>query len=162
MRRYINGGHAFSMNNLPPAEQLILPYDFFGRALQFKRAFGELPAPDYPPDDWPRYFMLCHAIELALKAYLAANGISYKQLKDGFGHNLSAALTEATNKGLSLTAATQAAINTLNEAHTKFWHRYPTPEGGPWSFPLIGYFESAARELIEQVDKHLTDKNEPK
>jgi hypothetical protein len=61
------------MNNLPPAEQLI-SYDFFGRAVQFQRAFGELPDPGYPPHDWPRYFMLCHAIELALKAFLAHKG----------------------------------------------------------------------------------------
>lgn len=141
------------MNNSPPEE--LIPYDFFGRAVQFKRAFGELPEPDYPPHDWPRYFMLCHAIELALKAYLALKGATYAQLKD-FRHDLTAARIEATNKGLSLTPSTQVAIDTLSEAHTKFWHRYPTVEGGPWSFPLIGQFEGAARELIEQVDKQLT------
>jgi hypothetical protein len=62
---------------------------------------------------------------------------------------------------LSLTEPTQAPIDTLNEAHGKFWHRYPTPEGGPWSFPTIGQFEGAARELIEKVGKHLIGKNEP-
>jgi hypothetical protein len=42
-----------------------MAHEFFGRAVQFQRAFGELKAPNYPPHDWPRYFMLCHAIELA-------------------------------------------------------------------------------------------------
>jgi hypothetical protein len=144
------------MNSLPPADALAA-YDFFGRAVQFQRAFGELKDPNYPPHDWPRYFMLCHAIELALKAYLAHEGASYKDLKD-FGHNLSQLLTDATQKGLSLTAPTRTAINTLNEAHTKFWHRYPTPEGGPWTFPMIGGFEGAARELIQTVDRHLIGK----
>jgi hypothetical protein len=52
----------------------LLPHDFFARAVQFHRAFSELKEPNYPPDDWPRYFMLCHAIELALKAFLAHKG----------------------------------------------------------------------------------------
>jgi hypothetical protein len=92
------------MNNLPPADDLVAN-DFFGRAVQFQRAFGELPEPDFPPHDWPRYFMLCHAIELALKAYLAHKGATYGQLK-GFGHDLTELLTNATQKGLSLTAPT--------------------------------------------------------
>jgi hypothetical protein len=136
------------MNN--PAD--LLPHDFFARAVQFQRAFGELKEPAYPLHDWPRYFMLCHAIELALKAFLAHKGATYQQLKD-FGHNLTELLRDATQKGLSLTAPTHLSIVTLNEAHTKFWHRYPTPEGGPWTFPLIGQFEGAAGELIQQVDK---------
>jgi hypothetical protein len=137
-----------------------MPYDLLDRARQFLRAFGELPADRYPPHDWPRYFMLCHAIELALKAYLAYKGATYQQLK-GFGHNLTEALTRATNKGLSLTADTQWKINNLNQAHTEFWHRYSDEDGGPWMFPTIGQFEGAARELIEQVEKHFTTKNNP-
>ena len=147
------------MNDLPPADDLVAN-DFFGRAIQFQRAFGELPEPDFPPHDWPRYFMLCHAIELALKAYLAHKGATYGQLK-GFGHDLRELLINATQKGLSLTAPTQRGIDILNQAHSKFWHRYPTPEGGPWGFPTIGQFAGAARELIEEVDKHLIGKNEP-
>jgi HEPN domain-containing protein len=137
-----------------PGEEHI-SYVFFGRAVQFQRAFGELKEPDYPPHDWPRYFMLCHAIELALKAYLALKGATYKQLKYDFGHNLTELLTEATKKGLSPTAPTHEAINALNEAHTEYWHRYPDIEGGPWSFPTIGQFAGAASELIQKVDKHL-------
>jgi hypothetical protein len=133
----------------------LLSYDLLGRAVQFQRAFGELKEPNYPPHDWPRYFVLCHAIELALKAYLAHEGATYEQLKDDFGHKLTELLTEATQKGLSLTTPTHEAIIALNEAHTKFWHRYPTIEGGPWKFPTIGQFEGAMNELIRKVDKHL-------
>ena len=49
---------------ISPADP-VMAHEFFGRAVQFQRAFGELKAPNYPPHDWPRYFMLCHAIELA-------------------------------------------------------------------------------------------------
>jgi hypothetical protein len=104
--------------------------------VQSKRAFDDLPEPVEPLHDWPRYFLLCHAIELALKAYLAYKGATYGQLK-GFKHNLTELVTRATQEGLSLTQATQMAIDILHEAHSKFWHRYPTPEGGPWSFPTI-------------------------
>jgi hypothetical protein len=47
--------------------------DYLGRAEDFFEAFCDLPE-NYPPRSWPRYFMLCHAIELSLKAYLAAQG----------------------------------------------------------------------------------------
>src|SRR5262249_29350948 len=62
----------------------LLPYDYLHRAGLFYRAFCDLPEPGDPLWDWPRYFMLCHAIELALKAYLAYRGATYRQLKDDF------------------------------------------------------------------------------
>ena len=48
------------------------PLDFLELAEEFYQAFHDLPA--RLPPSWPRYFMLCHAIELAPKAYLAQHG----------------------------------------------------------------------------------------
>jgi hypothetical protein len=36
----------------------------------------------------PSYFLVCHAIELALKAFLAAHGTSERTLRRKLGHNL--------------------------------------------------------------------------
>jgi hypothetical protein len=43
--------------------------DHLRLAQDFYQAFCDLP-PRTPPQSWPRYLMLCHAVELALKAYL--------------------------------------------------------------------------------------------
>src|SRR2546430_17494265 len=99
-----------------PAEAL-RPFEFLDRARQFHKAFLEVtPALD-PLSDWPRYFLLCHAAELALKAYLAVHGASYDRLKDFFKHSLTKSLTEAQNKGLSLTASAREDIKALSEVH---------------------------------------------
>jgi hypothetical protein len=81
----------------PDYPDVLRQFDYLERAEQFYQAFGDLP--QRPPPAWPRYFMLCHAIELALKAYLAAHGATAQQLKD-FRHNFTALLNEAINKGL--------------------------------------------------------------
>jgi hypothetical protein len=47
----------------------LMPYEFLERAEEFYQAYRDLPARS--PPSWPRYFMLCHSIELALKAYEA-------------------------------------------------------------------------------------------
>ena len=49
----------------------------------------------YPSVSWPHYFLLCHAIELALKAYLAKVGATREQLKHEFGQKLDKLLDEA-------------------------------------------------------------------
>jgi hypothetical protein len=43
---------------------------------EFYKAFRDLPekGPSGIPVNWPRYFALCHATELALKAFLLAHG----------------------------------------------------------------------------------------
>jgi hypothetical protein len=50
---------------------------------------------------WPVYFLLCHAIELALKAYLAASGVPGKTLRDEIRHDLDRAFKDAQSRGLS-------------------------------------------------------------
>jgi hypothetical protein len=58
---------------LRTADHLRLAEDYY-------RAFCDLP-PRIPPQSWPRYFMLCHAAELAFKAYLFHRGAARKELK---------------------------------------------------------------------------------
>jgi hypothetical protein len=131
-------------------------FDYLERAEQFYIAFDDLPK--RPPPSWPRYFMLCHAIELALKAYLAAHGTTAQQLKD-FRHDFTALLKETTNKGLSLSASTQQGIKDLQEAHEKFWHRYPKEDGKPVF--VIKQFKPAAHELLDSVSKALRGSTRP-
>jgi hypothetical protein len=47
----------------------------------------------------PMYFLLGHAIELTLKAYLLASGVSAATLRNKVGHDLKRALQHAKNHG---------------------------------------------------------------
>ena len=48
---------------------------------------------------------------------------------DAFVDALKKLVTEAVEKGLHLTTHTQQGIKALDEAHRKFWHRYPRDDG---------------------------------
>lgn len=129
-------------DTLRPSEHLQLAKDFF-------QAYRDLP-PRIPPRSWPRYLMLCHAVELALKAYLFHHGAKPKDLRaQGVRHSINELLTRATKKGLSLTPALQSDIGLLHEAHEKFWPRYPKEDAKP--VYTIEQFESPVRHLLDAV-----------
>ena len=134
------------MNGYPDT---LRPGDHLRLAEDFYQAFRDLPR-HYPPQSWPRYFMLCHAVELALKAYLFYRGKTPMELKaPKLRHSLKELLTEATNSGLSLSTSVQNDIALMDEAHEEFWHRYPKEDGKPVC--TIEQFESPARELLDAV-----------
>ena len=133
-------------------------FEYYAYAVQFYDAFNKLGADHlHPSISWPRYFLLCHSIELALKAYLAKLGATPKHLKFEFGHKLDELVTEAVEKGLLLTLKTQEEIGLLNQAHREFWHRYPIDarkfeEEGVY---IIEQFIRAADELMNAVCKEV-------
>jgi hypothetical protein len=94
----------------PDPLQRFRPIQFLDFADQFYSAFHELRKRP-PPFSWPRYFLLCHSIELALKAYLAEHGATVDQLKDDFGHKLDKLVDKAAKKDLPLPTTTQETIS---------------------------------------------------
>lgn len=142
------------MNDYPDT---LRQFDYLERAEHFHQAFRDLPRRE-PPLSWSRYFVLCHSIELAIKAYLSAHGATPRQLTNfRHRHNLTELLRRATEKGLSLTNSVQDDIKLLNEAHEKFWHRYPNEDGKPVF--TIDQFEPPARELLDRVSVALRGSN---
>ena len=131
-------------------------FEYYAYADQFYDAFYKLGADHlHPSISWPRYFLLCHTIELALKAYLAKLGATPEQLRQlERRHNLARLVTEAVEKGLHLTPETQEGIRALAEAHAKFWHRYPRDDGKIKVF-VIEQFIRAVHELINTVCKEI-------
>jgi hypothetical protein len=134
--------------------QAALISDLVIRAKEFKQAYHILTnaAPDIPPPDWPRYFLLSHSIELALKTFLAAHGCSAEKLRKKFGHDLEKLLKEADTHGLVLSPQAHEDIEFLHTAHNNHWARYPK-EDGTLIIVVIEEFEKTATELLEQVDK---------
>ena len=74
----------------------------------------------------PRFFLLCHAIELVLKAYIASRRpITDDELKKRFGHDLTKLLDEAIRLGLNVSSSAESEIEKLTEAHVAYLVEYP-------------------------------------
>jgi len=80
------------------------------RAVANKRSCWGMPV--------PAYYLVCHGIELALKAYLRGAGWSVNDLKRRIGHDLSRCLDEEEKQGLAnycnLSNDQRAAIHLAN------------------------------------------------
>jgi hypothetical protein len=121
------------------------PLDYLHRAEQFHRAYQDLPR-NLPALAWPRYFMLCHAIELSFVAFLSVRGMSDMQLENKFKHNLGKLLAKAETTGLALSKKAARDVELLNDLHEKFWLHYPKNEG--LTCPTVDRFEKTTGEIL--------------
>jgi hypothetical protein len=129
-------------------------FDALDRAEEFFKAFRQLPPlPTGRWISWPRYFLLCHAVEIGLKAFLASRGVSDAELKNDLRHKIDPLMRAAISKGLVIGTLTASEIMQLNEAHAKHWPRYPREEGKPVF--AIESFEPYVRELLQAVSKSI-------
>lgn len=86
----------------------------------------------------PRYYLLGHALELSLKAFLLAKGIPAAELRNMklFGHDLEKALVRSDELGLAalVTFSTEdrAAIKLLNLTYQAKEHEYITTGFVKW------------------------------
>jgi hypothetical protein len=120
------------------------------RAEVFYGAFRQLPPEETITKSWPRYFLLCHAIELALDAFLASRGVKPKDLPyHPFGHMIEPLMDAAIARGLKIDTSAADAIKRLDEGHRNYWARYPRLEGGP--IFVIDEFEPYVVELLKAV-----------
>ena len=118
-------------------------------AEDFYDAFHKLPEDNPKGISWPRYFLLCHTIELALKAFLSPR-MSDKELKSSkIRHNIDLLMREAMAKGLNIGDLTAREIVLLNEAHSEYWNRYPQKVCKPVF--VIDQFEAHVVELLKAV-----------
>jgi hypothetical protein len=73
-------------------------FEHLAYADQFYQTFYKAPT-FHPSISWPRYFLLCHSIELALKAYLAKLGATPQHLKQWErGNKLDKLVAEASRR----------------------------------------------------------------
>ncbi|WP_420857614.1 hypothetical protein [Marivivens marinus] len=88
------------------------------------------PSADKLPE--PVYFLYFHAIELLLKAGLAANGLSARQIKDQ-AHNLVALQTKLEKFGINFSDAERELIASIKQERGQTATRYyPDAEAGNW------------------------------
>jgi hypothetical protein len=96
---------------------------FLHRARMFRDA--AIPLPDYKNGEqyWPKYALLTHAIELALKAF--AHHVGKGAPPHPPNHDLRAWYDLAVQHGLADDAAVSAHIDVLNDLHRTHYSRYP-------------------------------------
>ena len=90
--------------------------------------------------DTVSYHLHMHSIELALKAFLRANGTTNDQLKRLYSHNLTTLLEKCTEYGISLGD---------NKKHTELVVSWLNQHGKAQTFR---YFESGYFELLSILD----------
>jgi len=98
----------------------------------------------------PAYFLIGHSIELSLKAFLRARGVSIKVLRSReYGHDLQALLKEARKRKLGnevkLSQNELNAIALLNHAYKNKEFEYINP--GKVTLPTYGRICKVAEKL---------------
>lgn len=103
--------------------------------------------------EMPVYYLYSHAVELALKSYLRARGISAKELKANFGHGLRKLFQGCTEQGLVLRPVPEAFIPDMVEMlddlgrHHEF--RYVTT--GFKRYPVLADVSTVCGMLFEAI-----------
>jgi hypothetical protein len=155
VRRTIGKGH----DRMSPDQLKFRADEFLRLAQVFLSAYRALPEPwpPIPPCDWPRYFLLCHSMELALKAFLHIKGVSEQEMRKRYGHSLTKLLEAASVHGLLIGERGKRIPQYLNELHMDGWSRYPLPEDKKTApIASVSYFVPEAERLLHEVMKHIS------
>jgi hypothetical protein len=136
----------------------IAPLAFHVYAESFLIAARSLP-PATVRFDPARPYLICHSIELGLKAFLSLQGATMLGLADAaFGHNLEVILQKADEKGLaasvSLTATQRSAIRLSATYYSGKVFEYPAVGEALSAYPSMPALETlleAAGALVHSL-----------
>jgi hypothetical protein len=99
----------------------------------------------------PQYFLLCHAIELILKSYLASHGATQRELK-GLGHDMLKTYARARKHGLiPADPRTAEIVRWLSPFHKDLVFRYRRARGYV-QYPDPNQLTDVVSNLIGQID----------
>jgi hypothetical protein len=136
-----------------PIGMLRYAIEFYAAALAADEAIGETDGYEITAPT-PVNYLIGHAIELGLKAYLLQSGRSLGNIKS-IGHRLCLAYNEARKDGLDVhfhpEAADVSVLVALDALYSDKHFEYI--ETGPKTFPVFGPLQHFARELLLGVIK---------
>lgn len=103
-------------------------------------------------------YLVGHAIELSLKAYLASKGVSLKDLAlKPYGHDLEACFEKAKDLNLGVIVAFESGeiegMRVLNTLHCTKQLNYIVT--GAKTFPVFGPIQRFAERLLAAVGPHV-------
>lgn len=108
----------------------------------------------------PSYFLLGRSVELSLKAFLLACGMTRDELKSRkFGHDLKALLQEAIDRGLENEVPIQdvekGVLKLLNYDYSEKRFEYRVNDG-TYYLPRIDVTEQITRKLVIELKEFCT------
>ena len=108
---------------------------YLTRARQYRAQAAELADMVASEPNWPKHFLITHAIELAIMAYLVfERGITIRLRSGGKGqghHDLMALYEAAVRRGLPSSPLVLRELPFLSELHKVHYARYPQVETKP-------------------------------
>ena len=109
------------------------PQQYMYRARMFQEA--ALGMPDYKATEqfWPKYALLCHAAELALKGFVRLQSTKGRTppAQQPHNHDLLGWYKLAINFDLKYDADMEACVSLFSELHRNSFVRYPEPMPKP-------------------------------
>jgi hypothetical protein len=135
----------------PPDPPFLRSTEFLRMAEQFYR--GYVLIPDAFPLDYAKYFLFCHSIEVALKAYLVHIGYGEEHLRIEFGHDLARLLREAQSRDLGIADDHVWRLSNLAEPHLNFWARYPRADWSSGGIAVVKQYEPQVLDLLDAVSQ---------
>lgn len=139
---------------LPPALEA---QRFLVRARQFRRVALPLPDMEGPEPNWPKYFLITHAIELAIKAYIISRedaGAIPPPKPQPANHDLAGLYDYAVLYGLERDPAVTKELPHLSDLHRVHYARYPQAKVTPVA--LIAYYDDMVDRLVDAISEALS------
>jgi hypothetical protein len=136
---------------IPPALEA---QRFLARARQFRRVAMLLPDMEGPEPNWPKWFLVTHAIELAVKAYIISRedaGVAKPTAPEPANHHLVELYDYAVLYGLARDPIVTKELPHLSDLHRVHYARYPQAEVKPVA--LIAQFDDMLDQLIEGISR---------
>ena len=111
----------------------------------------------------PAHFLFGRSIELALKAFLLARGVSYSILRNKYGHSLANLLAESRRRRLGLECRLSAqeigAILLLDTQYSRKRHEYIVT--GSFSTPSSTSLLFVATKLVTSLERYCVNATYP-
>jgi hypothetical protein len=131
-------------------------WDYLARARTFRQAAVQLADMLGPQPNWPKYFLLGHAIELALKAVVkyCQQSPSYQKPPgdEPANHDLVGQYTWAKLHGLPANEIAEKMMPHLSELHLEHFARYPQPLK---PVIMISEFDDLVDAILSDVAKFI-------
>jgi hypothetical protein len=105
--------------------------------------------------NWPRWFLTGHAIELTIKAYIVFKedaGASKPNVKPPHNHDLIGQYDYAVLYGLQRNPTTTSEIAKISDFHWEQCARYPAPGIAPPSLDSDDLAEQLCREITAAIN----------
>jgi hypothetical protein len=112
-------------------------YNFLKLGEKFRDAAEILNQHYRNAPDWPTFVVACQGLELYLKAFLRAKGMTLDDLKNKIGHDLQRAYNKSKDLGLwKVPQGDEEMITLLNQAYKERDFQYRA--SGERELPLVG------------------------